>query len=202
VRTWDAADTVGPWSTYGTFSTSAGGTVTITDPAADNPAGVITDDYAIDWSVAGTTQAGYRVWLKIHSTGATVSDTGWITSTATTHNVTGMTSGTEHRIEVKVRNAALVESGTGTRLITPDYGSPETPTIAVTDHPEGGYVEVAVTNPTPTGDRPEVLSNTILRRRLGASVWTVMGSVDPDGTFRDYTAASGVAYEYVARGVA
>ncbi|HET9234936.1 MAG TPA: hypothetical protein VFP10_12415 [Candidatus Eisenbacteria bacterium] len=202
VRTWDAADTVGPFSGWGTFSTSAGGTVTITDPATDNPAGVITDDYAIDWSVSGTTQAGYRVWLKINSSGATVSDTGWITSTATTHNVTGMTSGVEHRIEVKVRNASLVESGTGTRLITPDYGSPETPTIVVTPSTAGGYVEVAVTNPTPTGDRPEVLYNTILRRPVGATLWSVLGTVDPDGTFLDYHAAAGVEYEYMARGVA
>jgi hypothetical protein len=200
VRTWDAADVVGPFSGWGTFSTSAGGTVTITDPASDNPAGVITDDYAIDWSVAGTTQAGYRVWLKRTDTGATLSDTGWITSTATTHNVTGMLSGVEQRFEVKVRNAALVESATGTRLITPDYGSPEDPEVTLTEGT--GYMLVTVNNPTPTGDRPEVISNTILRRRIGASVWTVLGTAEPDGTFRDYQAAAGVAYEYVARGVA
>lgn len=202
VRTWDAADAVGPWSGWGTFSTSAGGTVTITDPASDNPAGVITDDYAIDWSVSGTTQADYRVWLKINSSGATVSDSGWITSTATTHNVTGMTSGVEHRIEVKVRNASLVESGTGQRLITPDYGSPETPEVTLTPEPASGYVLVSVVNPTPTGDRPEVIRNDILRRVVGADTWEVLGSADPDGSFRDYRAASGVAYEYVARGVA
>jgi hypothetical protein len=202
VRTWDGADTVGPWSGYGTFSTSAGGTVTITNPAADNPAGVITDDYLISWSVAGTTQAAYRVWLKVHSTGATVSDTGWVTSTATIHNVTGMASGIENRIEVRVRNAALVESGTGTRLITPDYGSPEVPVITVTPDGAGGYIEVIVTNPAPSGDRPEVIRNDILRRPVGGSTYSVVGSCGPDGTFQDYSAASGVTYEYVARGVA
>ena len=202
VRTWDAADTVGPFSGWGTFSTAAGGTVTITDPASDNPAGVITDDYAIDWSVAGTTQAAYRVWLKIHSSGATVNDSGWITSAATTYNVTGMTSGVEHRVEVKVRNVGLVESAIGTRLITPDYGSPEAPEITVTAEDAGGYVLVSVINPTPTGDRPEVVSNSILRRPTGGTTWSVLGSCDPDGEFRDYTARSGVAYEYVARGVA
>jgi hypothetical protein len=202
VRTWDVADTVGPFSGYGTFSTAAGGTVTITDPVADNPAGVITDDYGIDWSVAGTTQAAYRVWLKTHSSGATVNDSGWITSTATTYNVTGMTSGTEHRVEVKVRNAGLVESATGTRLITPDFGSPEVPTIAVSAEPIGGYVLVSVTNPAPTGDKPEVSANQILRRPVGTSTYSVIGECGPDGEYRDYTAASGVAYEFVARGTA
>jgi hypothetical protein len=140
------------------------------------------------------------VWLKIHSSGATVSDTGWVTSTATTHNVTGMVTNIEHRIEVRVRNAALVESATGTRLITPDYGSPETPTATVTPNNVGGYIEVGIINPTPTGDRPEVFGNTILRRPVGESTWTVVGTAEPDGTFRDYTAASGVPYEYVVRG--
>jgi hypothetical protein len=200
VRTWDAADEVSPWSAYGTFSTSTGGTVTITDPASDNPAGVITDDYGIDWSVAGTTQAAYRVWLKVHSTGATVNDSGWVTSAATTYNVTGMASGVESRIEVKVRNVGLVESATGTRLITPDYGSPEVPTIVVSSG--DGYVLVAVDNPAPTGDKPEVTRNDILRRTAGGTTWYLIGSCDADSEFRDYTAAAGVSYDYIARGTA
>lgn len=201
VRTWDAADVVSDWSAYGTFSTSAGGTVTITDPASDNPAGVITDDYAIDWSVSGTTQASYRVKLIRTDTSATVSDTGWVTSTATTYNVTGMLSGIEYRVEVTVRNAGLVESGTGTRLITPDYGDPEVPLITLAAAPDGGYISVSVDNPAPTGDRPEVAHNLILRRASGELTYTVVGQCDPDSEFRDYTAASGVAYEYIARGV-
>lgn len=201
VRTYDAADVVSDWSGYGTFSTSAGGTVTITDPATDNPAGVITDDYAINWSVSGTTQTSYRVKLIRTDTSATLSDTGWVTSTATTHNVTGMLSSIEHRIEVTVRNAALVESGTGTRLITPDYGDPEVPIATVSANVDGGYVLVSVNNPTPAGDRPEVAYNLILRRVVGNGAYTVLGQCNPDGEFRDYTAASGVQYEYVVRGV-
>jgi hypothetical protein len=200
VRTYDTADAVSPYSGYGTFSTAAGGTVTITDPVADNPAGVITDDYQISWSVAGTTQAGYRVWLIRTDTGATVNDSGWIASVAVTRLVSGMASGVEHRVEVKVRNAALVESATGTRLITPDYGSPEVPLITVTADDAGGFVLVSVDNPAPTGDKPEVVRNDVLRRRVGGTTWTLVGTADPDGTFRDYTAPAGIPLEYVARG--
>jgi hypothetical protein len=202
VRTWDAADVVSAWSTYGTFSTSAGGTVTITDPATDNPVGVITDDYGVDWSVTGTTQAGYRVKLIRTDTSVTLSDTGWMAGTATTYTITGMVTDVQHRIEVTVRNASLVESGTGTRLITPSFGTPETPTITVTADDVGGFVLVAVTNPTPTGDRPEVVRNDILQRASGETLWSVIGSCGANDEFRDYTAASSVLYEYVARGTA
>lgn len=203
VRTWDQADVVGAYSAFSTFSTSAGGAVTITDPASDNPAGVITDDYTIAWSVSGTTQAGYRVKLIRTDTSAVLSDTGWVTSTATTYHVTGMITDVEHRIEVTVRNASLVESGTGTRLITPSFGSPEKPTITVTAQSALGYVEVSVTNPTPTGDRPEVSRNDVYRRPYGLDVaYGLIGSTGHNGTFKDYTAGGTITYEYKVRGEA
>lgn len=149
VTTWDAADAAGPASGYGTVTTAAGGTVTITAPAVDNPTGVIDDAYAVQWSVAGTTQAAYRVRLIRVSDSTVMSDSGYVTSTATTATVSGMVSGTVYRIEVTVRNAALVVSNTASRLITPDYGSPERPQITVTPASEGGYVLVQITNPVP-----------------------------------------------------
>lgn len=349
VRTYDTLDVVSPWSDYGTFSTSTGGTVTITSPATDNVLGIVTDDYPIQWSVSGTTQAGYRVWLYRGSD--EVSDTGWITSTATEHLITGMTSDVEHTVQVRVRNASNVESGTGSRLITPQYATPEVPLISLAA--AESYVLVSVENPAPgapslgipeesfesgvgtfttasggtaaqsneqahrgsfsikltttgtptetsvradevavtpgeryavrmwayrpvagnvqaaidwfdashalisssaasvslaagtwtpvvgtgtapataafaaygptipsnpsTGtvayadevvlayasDRPDVTRNEILRRPVGSvGEWEVVGECGPDGTFRDYEAASGVAYEYIARGQA
>jgi hypothetical protein len=149
VMTWDALDVAGPWSDYGTFSTSAGGSVNITAPAVDNPPGVITDDFQVAWSATGTVQASYWVWVTRGDTGATVFDSGWVASTATSVTVTGMVSDVEHTIRVQVRNASAVTSGVGTRLITPSYGTPEVPVVAVTPVPEGGHVLVAVDNPIP-----------------------------------------------------
>jgi hypothetical protein len=147
VRTYDALDFVSPYSGYGTFSTATGGTVTITTPATDNMLGVVTSSIPIAWSVAGTTQAAYRVWLY---RGATlVSDTNWVTSTATTLTVTGMTSDTVHTIQVQVRNGAAVVSGVGSRLVTPSFATPEVPLVTVSVVPLGGYTEVSVDNPPP-----------------------------------------------------
>jgi hypothetical protein len=147
VRTYDAADVVSPWSEYGLFSTSAGGTVTITSPAIDFPPSLITDDLPITWSASGTTQAAYRVWLY---RGATlVSDTNWIASTATTHTVAGMLSDQNHEIRVRVRNASNVETNTAVRNVKPSFATPEAPVPAVTAFPESGYILVTVDNPAP-----------------------------------------------------
>jgi len=156
VRTYDALDVAGPYSGYSSFTTAAGGAVTITSPAADNPPGIATDEYQITWSAAGTVQAGYRIWL--YRAGAMISDSGWIASAAQTHLITGMLSDVENEVRVQVRNSALVTSNIGTRLITPSYGTPERPAITVTPVPDGGYMEIAVSNPAPgqpAGGGPE-----------------------------------------------
>lgn len=201
VRTYDALDAVGAYSSYGTFSTSASGTVTITTPATDNPAGVITSNYNIVWSVSGTTQAAYRVVVIRSDTSATLVDTGFVTSTATTYNVTGMLTDVQYQISVTVRNASLVVSGAGTRLITPSYANPEKPTFStsvMSDH-----ILITVNNPTPTGDKPEVTENQILRRVNGTSdAYSLVGTTTVDSEFKDYTAASSVTYQYIVRGAA
>lgn len=147
VRTYDQDDAVSPWSTYGTFSTSASGTVTVIDPATDNQAGIYTSDYTVEWSVAGTTQADYRVVVTRTDTSEELLNTGWVTSTDTTYSVTGMLSDIEYQVAITVRDALLIESGTGTRLITPSYSNPEEPTCTATAFSDSGYILVSVTNP-------------------------------------------------------
>jgi hypothetical protein len=200
VRTWDQASASGAWSSYGTFSTGVGGTVTVTDPVADNPANVITSTYTVAWSLTGATQASYRVVVKRTDTEAEVYNSGWVTSASTTAGITSMVSDVEHRIEVTTRTAGLVESNTGTRLITPSYATPDTPSITVTATPDDGHTLVSVTNPAATGDKPDVDYNQIQRRALtgdnAGEAWVTVGAVDPNGQWQDYTAASMVTYEY------
>lgn len=170
VKTWDASDSEGEWSGYGTFQTSAGGAVTITDPAVDSPPGMDTDDYYISWSVTGTVQASYRVILRRMSTLAVISDTGWVTSTATTALVSGMLSDVQYRVEVQVRNAGLVLSGIGQRLITPSYATPEPPVVTLSELSDQGYILVSVANPIP--GQPEVVGSPEYGFEAGASSTT------------------------------
>lgn len=187
VKTWDAEDAEGSWSDYGTFSTSAGGTVTITDPATDNTGGVVTDDYLVKWLVAGTVQASYRVILTRNDTSATVSDSGWVAGTDTQLLVGGMTSDVEHTVSVQVRNSGLVPSGVGTRLITPSYATPEQPVISVTPVPESGYVLISVENPLPGAPA------------TGGPEWTFEEAVMP-GTWHPVSATWAVSAEQAHQG--
>ncbi|HEU4754009.1 MAG TPA: carbohydrate binding domain-containing protein [Armatimonadota bacterium] len=151
VMTWDSTNLASPWSDWGTFSTSASGTVTITDPPVDNAPGIATSDYTVRWTVSGTTQAAYRAWL--YRGGSLVTDTGWVTSTSTFWIATGLVSDVEHEVRIQVRNSSGVVSGIASRKITPSYATPEIPVVTTATIPESGYTLVSVTNPPPgSGD--------------------------------------------------
>lgn len=173
VATWDAADNAGPFSTYGAFATSASGNVTITVPAADNPPGQVNDTILVSWTVAGATQAAYRVKLVRLADGATISDTDWVGSTATSFLVSGMESDVQYRIDVTVRNAAQVASSTGSRLVITSYAKPPQPTITVTDDPTYARIRVAVQNPPPAAATPNLLTNPAFE--TDTTGWSVSG---------------------------
>jgi hypothetical protein len=147
VRTWDALDVVGPYSTLGSVVTSAGGTVSIVSPATDYPDGIVTDDLPVTWATAGTTQAAYRMWLY---RGATlVSDTNWVASVATTATVAGMLTDQAHRIDVQVRNAGAVTTNIASRYVTPSFATPEKPVVTATPDVDDGFVLITIENPAP-----------------------------------------------------
>lgn len=202
VLTRDLLGLDSPWSDWGTFNTSAGGSVTITDPATDNAPGFFTDDTLITWTATGTVPAKTRVTLTRNDTGALIGDTGWVNYSGISQNyISGMVSDVEHAITVQVENAVGVRSGIGTRLMTPSYGVPEVPLVTLLPVPEEGYVLVDVENPIPLGDRPDVVRNLVLRRRAGTQdPWETLGTCEPDGGFRDYTAPSRTPVEYMVRG--
>jgi hypothetical protein len=199
VKTWDFEDQEGPYSDFGSFATSASGTVTIVDPASDNPAGVETADYLIEWEVAGTTQAEYRVVVVRTDTSAELLDTDWVTSTDVTYLVDGMLTDVEYEIQVTVRDGSEVETNTDTVLITPSYGTPEQPVLSIVT--QGDHILVTVDNPTPTGDKPEVVTNLILRKPSTGDTYVLVGEADNNSSFADHSAQAGVTYDYIARGV-
>lgn len=201
VRTWDTSDEVGAWSAYDFFSTSAGGSVNITQPPSDNPAGVINDTYTVAWTTSNTTQQDYKVRVVRTSNEVQLSDTGWVASGATSHQISGLLSDVEYRIEVTVRNAALISTNTATRMITADYNEPEVPLVAISADGSTGRILIDIVNPAPQGDRPEVTLNQVQRRLVGTSTWTTIAEVVTNGSYQDFSVASDTAYEYQVVGV-
>lgn len=206
VMVWDSEDVESPWSDYGFFTTSASGSVNITDPATDNDPDIVTANYLVVWEVTGTTQDDYRVVVTRTDTGATLVNTDWVNSAATQYLVEGMLSDIEWQVAVTVRDVANVESNTALRLITPNYNAPEVPIVSFDIEDDGGYIQLNITNPEPVGDRPNPTTNEIHRRVYSATnpdgLYQVVGEADPNGTFKDFTAASGVLYEYRVRAIA
>jgi hypothetical protein len=206
VRTYDASGLQGSYASYGTFTTAAKGLVTITDPSADNPAGLDTASVDVTWTysaIGGATQASRRVQVIRTSNSTVHLDTGMQATTDQTYSVTGLLTDVEYRIEVSVLDTAASTSDPATRLVTPSFANPELPTVVLVAG--DSYVDVSITNPESSGDEPTPTVNRILRRVSGGSAdveagetggWVEIGSTPINTTYRDYTAASGVSYEY------
>lgn len=202
VRTWDSVDVVGPYSTYDFFSTAAGGTVNITDPATDNLAGLIVDSYTIHWAATGTTQTKYRVRVVRTDTSAQLVDTGFVTSTDTFYTILNMASDVEYQIQVTLKNVSDISTNTAVRLITVSYAQPEVPALEVLFDSDNGNIVATITNPPPQGDRPEVDYNLLQRRQAGVTDWTTIATLPYNGSYPDYRTGSGILYEYQAVAVA
>jgi hypothetical protein len=200
VRTWDVTDAQGAFSAFTDFATSGGGSVTITVPATDSPGDQNTADYSITWSVSGTTQASYRVKAIDTADSSTYYDSGFVTSVSTTAVVPNLLSGHVYRIEVTVRNAGLVVSNPGTRLISPVYSAPEAPVVSGTAMDT--FIRISVSNPAPVGSEPDVIVNRLFRRPTGTVPWTFLGSIEPNGSYDDYDVGAGVSYDYRVGGEA
>lgn len=199
LRTWDVADAVSPWSDPSSFSTSNTGIVDIVDPSVDNDPNIFTMDYLVQWTLTGAVQDDYRVRVLRTLDGLVHTDTGWIPSSFPQHLVTGLLSDVEYRVEVTTRSS-MVESNVATRLLTTHYATPESPIVTVTVSVDSEFIRIAVENPEPRGDRPNPTINEIYRRPFGSdNQFLKVGNCGINGSFRDYTVASGTMYEYKAR---
>jgi hypothetical protein len=194
VRTYDLADAVSSYSAQGTFQTLSTAITTITTPAADNPEDAISSRYTVAWSTTVIVQAKYRLVLVNTQTGVTELDTGYVTSTDTSRELSSLENGVTYRVEVTVRNSVDVTSTTGTRLITPAYANPPVPTIDVTA--SDSYVQIVVTNPEPGALESNPDHNDVYRAEADSDAFIKIAEVEVDGTYKDYAVRSGRTYQW------
>ncbi len=201
VKTWDALDTEGPYSSLGSFTTSAAPTVAITYPAADvavHPYSAI----SAQWTVSdpqGSGQSAYQVRLTDSA------DTELWDSTKTADvNARSKTvdyvleNAGSYKLKITAWNASDIASAETVRTFTVSYTAPATPTITATA--QNGYIAIAITNPEPTGSEPTVVTNDLYRRISGATAWErIKTGIANNGSYSDYAVASAVTYEYKVR---
>lgn len=205
IRAYDAVGGQGVWSNYEAFTTSGtGGQVTILTPQDGITINV--SSIGVSWSYSNTnpaiTQVGYQIKRYNNATNALLYDSGVVTSTATSVNLTGLVSGVEHRIEVSVKGSDNNLSGSGIVTVITDYNNPSVPVISLL--PTAGTIDVRITNPPPTGENPVTVVNQVRRKETGAddSTYIIIGTAPVNGAYSDQSVASGKDYTYQVRGQA
>lgn len=205
VRTYDVVGATGTYSGYSTFSTGATGTLTIVDPVSDNIAGIETSTYLVQWNYVqsgGLTQTHRRIRVIRTSDSVVIYDSTLLAVTGNTKLIDSLESGKEYRIEVSLKNSGGVDVPVVSRLITPYYSEPMTPSLDISQMES--YNEIVVINPTPTGERPEVTYNDIYKRRsaVGATAadFKRIATVPNSAIYRDYAVKSGTSYDYFVTG--
>jgi hypothetical protein len=200
VRVTDALAVQGAWSSYDSFSTAAIGTLTITNPAADNPAGLIIATIPLTWTysqVNGYVQTQYRIRVLNVATSAVISDTGMQASTATSANV-GVPTDVQVTIELSVvTNAPCTPTVVANRVLTSSYSTP--PAATATLSQGVSFVLVQVANPVNVGSKPNATSNYIDRTLTGTTAWVAIAHVAPNASYKDHAVASGTSYDYRVR---
>lgn len=196
VRTYDLDDAVSFYSQYSTTSTSNAAIVTITFPATDNPPNYEDSAVPLQWTVTGAAQDHYRLKVYVNADNTLFSDTGSVASSQGVRTVSNLLSGVEYRFELTVTSSG-VDSVVAIRYLTPDYANPEVPILNVDPLHDSGYVLLSVVNPPPDGDRPNVTTNLIRRLNTETNTIEYIGYADNNGSYKDYTAAARVTYEYM-----
>lgn len=203
VRVWDGLGGVSAYSAYSTFAANSAGTLTITDPVADDPAGIITSSYPVVWTYAqssGYTQTQRRVRVLDATTSAVYSDTTMQASTTLGYTVTGLPSGVRVKIEVTLINSNGGTSPVATRYLTSTWASPSTPTFVGSVNVAS--TAIAATNPAPAGNQPVPDHNLLLRRLSGTTdPYVAVASFPVNGTVNDHGVKSGVSYDYAVSAV-
>lgn len=204
VRTYDALGVVGPWSASA-FLTAA------TPPAAPaitsptNGSVVGTPTGSIVWSAPSQTSYQVRKVADLagspDTTNVYYDSADVVSSTARDAPLTYPTNGRYEHLQVRVKLGGLWSTWSSVRVQIA-YTAPATPTLAVqADSPVAPTgLQVAVTNPTPTGSQPVVASSDLYRRLAGGggSGIRIAKGLAANAVYTDRSVASGVAYEYSA----
>jgi hypothetical protein len=198
VACWDNSDAGGPFSALATFYTAAPPTVIVTTPITDGTV-VSTSGITPAWSYSdpgGNAQQSYQVQLTTVAD-AVLWDSGQTTDAiARSRTIMYVLANlTSYKVKITAWNSRGIASLQVVRTFSMSFTVPATPTLVIT--PSVGHIDVAITNPTPTGSQPTAGGNDLYRREFGTIAWArIAANVSTNTTYSDYATASGQIYEY------
>lgn len=194
VKVWDNTNAEGAYSSLANFRTGKPPGCTITSPinGGTYAKGIV----RVDWNYTdpeSDVQAKYQAVLK--KDGIILEDSREVAGTANSHTfATVVSNNAGYVVEVTAWDSTG-QSGTGTTSFTTDFIAPPTPTINVT--PDNGKITIGISNPDPTGGTPDTAYNDIYRSGPEGKI-RIAKNIAKNGSYSDYTPASGTDYTYTA----
>lgn len=192
VRVRDQAALTSGYSASVMVIPSAKDNPTLTSPGAS----VTTPQVTVSWTVA--TQTARRVELL--QSGVSVYDTGWESTTSTSLVVPlTLVNAGSYTARVTTRNDEGLTSNTVSQAFTTTFVPPHNPTsMTLTPNATLGGISVSIANGTPSGGEPAFSSQDFYRRKVGDTGpgVVVATGIGNNGSYFDFTVASGVNYEY------
>ena len=206
LRVWDSDDTTGGYSSLRLFRLSDLPVATITSPATGGT--VSTGAPAITWTFAaggGRTQSKYRVRLTSASGTVVHADSGLVAGGATSWTPSSqvLTTGITYTAELTlIDNLGL--TGTDANTFTATYTAPAQPAFVVSTslYSTTGPVRITWTN---AAKDASFVGWRVYRKKTSASTWDLLYDTPVDQssyTYDDYSAGSGVQYDYTVVQVA
>ena len=188
VRTYDAKGLVSPWSQIAVFTSAEPASApTIISPTTT----VNVPRPIVQWTSAS--QASYQIIVE-DSLGLNVWDSGEIVSTVKARTVgVDLANGGTYRIKVRVKDGSGLFSSFNEVTVLVAYTPPAKPQLAA--YKADAAIQLVITNPTPTGTQPIVLSSDIYK--LIDDEW-IRIATNVSSTYTDYAVASGEVYTYYA----
>lgn len=183
VRTKGSDPTFSPYSTLGSFNTTARPTATINYPdGSDHPTSTLTVTWGY-YDAEGTAQSQWRATLTNGTTTEVRSGSG---TTGQATFATHLTNGTAWTVTVEVRDGAGAWSLPDTQAVDVVYAPPPAPTLQAVYTHETGSVALTVVNPAATAPEPNATHNDLYRSIDAGTTWALIGSQIPlDGSMVD-----------------
>lgn len=193
VRTYDQGGLVGPYSATSIFKA--------TDPS-EKPniispidlGSIATANPTIQWS--SVDQVEYQI--EIYNGNTLHWSYGALSKNRAQTVLNDLENLTSYEIRVRIRKQDGLWSDWDIINVTTAFIPPPQPILEINSDNENAMIIINIQNPLPTGDEQEADKNVIYRRELGVDEWIKLkDDIEVNGSFIDYTPASGRVYQYM-----
>lgn len=148
----------------------------------------------ITWESQG--QTSFR--LQVLKDTEVYFDTQEVASSATSYTLEkALENDSTYVIKLRIKNRFALWSEWAEQSISTSFREPNQPSFSLLSNSQRASIHLSVSNPIPE----EISKNEVFRRRFDEVEWTLLGEVEVNGSFVDYTINSDTQYEYKVRAV-